>query len=250
MKALSLRQPWAYAVTHLGKRLENRVWKWLRSGLTRGDTIALHASKTKPEDYDTAGVIQSAEYLDAILPEAAYTKSVIVGTAKICAVLRTTEPPTYDVDDTQDHPFPHFVMRDDDHAWFLGCGASPEEQREQLRRWWLGPYAFWFDEVMVFAEPVTCGGSLGFWEIPVDVMTLVEAQIAKAVPAEHPNWHRRSLAIATAHDTVVSIQPALPPPTNTLTMRQNQSTVPITNKEKAQMTLFEDPSPKKRGGLH
>jgi hypothetical protein len=27
MRAITLKQPWAYAVCHLGKRVENRAWK-------------------------------------------------------------------------------------------------------------------------------------------------------------------------------------------------------------------------------
>lgn len=41
MKALSVRQPWAYAIAHLGKRVENRTWNTAYRG-----PIAIHASKT------------------------------------------------------------------------------------------------------------------------------------------------------------------------------------------------------------
>lgn len=42
MKALSLRQPWAHAVLHLGKRVENRDW----AGCSYRGPILIHASKT------------------------------------------------------------------------------------------------------------------------------------------------------------------------------------------------------------
>lgn len=42
MKALAIRQPWAYAVLHLGKRVENRDW----AGCAYRGPVLLHASKT------------------------------------------------------------------------------------------------------------------------------------------------------------------------------------------------------------
>lgn len=41
MKALSVRQPWAWAIIHAGKPVENRTWKTK----IRGE-ILIHASKT------------------------------------------------------------------------------------------------------------------------------------------------------------------------------------------------------------
>jgi len=42
MKALSVRQPWAHAILHLGKRVENRDWR----GCNYRGPVLLHASKT------------------------------------------------------------------------------------------------------------------------------------------------------------------------------------------------------------
>ena len=43
MRALSLWQPWAWAIIHAGKDVENRVWRTKH----RGDLV-IHASKRKP----------------------------------------------------------------------------------------------------------------------------------------------------------------------------------------------------------
>lgn len=51
MKALSLRQPWAHAVLHLGKHVENRRW----STRFRGEFL-IHAAKGMTRD----------EFLDAV----------------------------------------------------------------------------------------------------------------------------------------------------------------------------------------
>jgi len=43
MKALTLWQPWAWAIAHAGKRIENRTWEPPPDVV--GQTIAIHASK-------------------------------------------------------------------------------------------------------------------------------------------------------------------------------------------------------------
>jgi len=42
VKAISVRQPWAYAILHLGKRVENRDWR----GCSYRGPVLIHAAKT------------------------------------------------------------------------------------------------------------------------------------------------------------------------------------------------------------
>lgn len=52
MKAISIRQPWAWMILNAGKDVENRDWKWLCK--ERGD-ILVHASKGMTHrEYDEA----------------------------------------------------------------------------------------------------------------------------------------------------------------------------------------------------
>lgn len=44
--ALTLIQPWAHAMLHMGKRLENRTWAPGSKQLAPGDWFALHAGAT------------------------------------------------------------------------------------------------------------------------------------------------------------------------------------------------------------
>lgn len=57
MRALSIRQPWAWAILHAGKDVENRAWKnaWAPSG-----ELLLHAAKgcTDPEFREAARAIE------------------------------------------------------------------------------------------------------------------------------------------------------------------------------------------------
>jgi hypothetical protein len=43
MKALTLWQPWSWAIAHAGKRIENRTWRPL--GCVINQQIAIHAGK-------------------------------------------------------------------------------------------------------------------------------------------------------------------------------------------------------------
>lgn len=56
MKALTLQRPWAWAVVHAGKRLENRTWE---PNLRVGEIFAIHAGAK----YDAAGAIWMQQYL-------------------------------------------------------------------------------------------------------------------------------------------------------------------------------------------
>lgn len=53
--ALSVRQPWAWAIIHAGKNIENRSWQAVNHGLTVRGRIAIHASKGMTRDeYESA----------------------------------------------------------------------------------------------------------------------------------------------------------------------------------------------------
>jgi hypothetical protein len=48
--ALSIRQPWAWAVIHAGKDIENRSWKPGNPGLKFRGPVAIHAAQGMTED--------------------------------------------------------------------------------------------------------------------------------------------------------------------------------------------------------
>ena len=70
--ALSLRQPWVYAILHLGKDIENRTWRSRYRG-----RVILHASRTM----DAAGVKYLRErgfHVPEALPMGAYVGEVTI----------------------------------------------------------------------------------------------------------------------------------------------------------------------------
>lgn len=69
MKALSIRQPWAWLVLHGGKDIENREWRTRYRGL-----VLIHASGTMTrEDYEACAIFVAGIYdrlrLDFMIPE-------------------------------------------------------------------------------------------------------------------------------------------------------------------------------------
>lgn len=119
MKALSIRQPWAYRILHEGKDVENRKWFTRQRGL-----VLLHA-----------GVGVDAEDREEVL-EAKLPLGGIVG-----------------------------IMR------IVDCVRSMDSE------WFFGPYGF----VIRDARPldlIPCKGALGFFDVPPDVLAVVQADLS------------------------------------------------------------------------
>lgn len=56
MKALTIKQPWLYCITHLDKRVENRTWAPYSQSI--GVRIALHSSaRIDKNDLSTASIL-------------------------------------------------------------------------------------------------------------------------------------------------------------------------------------------------
>lgn len=94
MKALSLTQPWAWIVLHLGKRIENRAWNTSFRG-----TFLIHASKgmTKREYYDAHDTVIDLGFSDLTyqIPNLMLLeRGGIVGQADLVGVLDATDTPT------------------------------------------------------------------------------------------------------------------------------------------------------------
>ncbi len=185
MKALSLRQPWAWAVAHAGKRIENRIWKSLAKGFAalpdevRGQVIAIHASATKPTPDDVRGVMMATGRYDGPIeesplpPEAIVLRGAIVAVARVVDVLRCTDPARV----TGGTPaWPTFELCTED-AFRVGAGGSAVIS-EEIARWWLGPYALVFADVVALERPIKgVSGMLGFWTVPADTEALLRDQV-------------------------------------------------------------------------
>lgn len=145
MRALSVRQPWAWAICH-GKDVENRSKGTKHRGL-----LAIHASKSAPYRED----VQDPRIVDLIvangLDDAASAQGAVVAVAELVTC----------------HLSPDFGGT---------CGAtrplcSPWAERD-VYHWQLA-------DVRPLREPVPCKGMLGLWRLPDEVEKAVRAQLSE-----------------------------------------------------------------------
>lgn len=131
--ALTLQRPWAWAISHSSKRVENRTWT-PPSHLV-GSYLAIHAGKTWDEDgADTVAI------LTRCMPvEPSEHPLGIVAVARLARVID--------------------CARDD----------VPEDQE----RWACGPYAWLLEDVVALPELVTAAGHQGLWPVTGEALLKV-----------------------------------------------------------------------------
>lgn len=153
MRALTIRQPWAFAITALGKDVENRSRNI--AGKYRG-RVAIHAAKgvgTLDEYFAASAAIRD---LTGIFPmfHAPSRHGAVVAVAELVAV----DPPG--------PPLPEGVVPEGRSRW-----AMP------------GHFQLVLDDVRELAHPVPARGALGLWTLPGDVEEQVLAQLSREVPS-------------------------------------------------------------------
>lgn len=93
--ALSVRQPWAYAIIHLAKDIENRSWQALNHGLRQRGRIAIHAAKgmTRDEYEDAARFINGLGH--ECPPAHRLMRGGILGAVEVVDVVQKSESPWF-----------------------------------------------------------------------------------------------------------------------------------------------------------
>lgn len=147
MMALSIRQPWCFAILHLGKRLENRTWSTRYRG-----PILIHASKAMTRDeYDEVSFFVQYHYPelapagapDLMLPPFDdLDRGGIVGRANLVDCVRSKQA--------------------------LPFGKSRAWGDMHIVPWWQGPVGFVLDDVQPLPF-VPCKGKLGLFETDIRV---------------------------------------------------------------------------------
>lgn len=93
--ALSVRQPWAWAIIHCGKDIENRSWQGVRHGLERRGRVAIHAAKgmTRKEYEEARAFIDG---LGFFTPEPhALHRGGIIGSVEVVGVVKQSDSPWF-----------------------------------------------------------------------------------------------------------------------------------------------------------
>jgi len=145
LRALTLWRPWSFAVTDLGKRIENRPWSAPQPIMNQ--YLALHAGKT----YDKGCVALMRELG---LPEPPPSENCPQGIVAVCKVRGSYSAIVENEQQLE-------RLRD------VVGGIYPDQ-----RQWVFGPSCWVLDEVTPF-EPVPCKGAQGLWTVPEDILVLV-----------------------------------------------------------------------------
>lgn len=146
MRALTLHAGWAWAICHLGKRIENRPWKIPASMI--GERIAIHAGANIGARKGSTAAMETIQRIEQAARAAGYTGDVWAA---------STEAPTRAIVAT---------------AVLESCSMNPDD----AGGWAVpGQYGWVLADVRVLAEPVPVQrGSLGLWRIDSKTTAAIE----------------------------------------------------------------------------
>lgn len=135
MKALSIRQPWVWAIMHAGKRIENRDWYCGYRG-----PILLHASKWwDAHEIDATMRFDIKEAGDpALLKVAPFTS---------LNTLRASGG--------------HLLARAD----IVGCLRPGDPVPPGQEAWYMGSFGIVLANVEALSTPIPCRGQLGLFDV-------------------------------------------------------------------------------------
>lgn len=130
--ALSVRQPWAWAIIHAGKDIENRSAAAVNHGMTC-KRIAIHASKSMArEEYEDA-----RRFIDDVLYRNAQNGST---------------------------PRPDELVR----GALIGSVSVVDVVKSSDSLWWMGPRGLVLKDACAWSSPIPCAGALGYFNLGAD----------------------------------------------------------------------------------
>ena len=143
--ALSVRQPWAWAIIHAGKNIENRSWSAriaaLLTALAFRGRVCIHASKGMTQDeYDSVEFIERTSGIKAPRPHE-LRRGGIIGTVEISDVVRKSHSPWFfgSVGLVLANPQPVDFIPCTGALGYFKWQPKPEASAEPPARWMLPP---------------------------------------------------------------------------------------------------------------
>lgn len=166
MKALTLKQPWAWAMKHQGKRIENRTWLPPHA-IRGGEWFALHAGK----GWDDDGLLHIVE--NGLEPPhgTEIDEGVIIGVARvveIVAVVMFGRPPPPGFENVG-------LTNVGDECVDIATGES--KPLGAHRAWAIGPYGWILDCVWLEHPVGPLRGFQGMWHLERQVEANVRSQV-------------------------------------------------------------------------
>lgn len=155
MKALSIRQPWAWAILHAQKDIENRDWYTSFRG-----QFAIHAAKG----------LTAQEYRDGIS---------YIHRAFIANVLGT--PTTIQLDggwvSVANGQLTTPSFNEITRGAIVGVANLVACISGSPSPWFEGKYGFVLRNVIALPEPIPCKGALSFWDVQSDIVAQIQEQL-------------------------------------------------------------------------
>lgn len=137
MKALSIRQPWAWAIMVAGKDIENRDWKPANPGLRFRGRCLVHAALGMTLGEYTAGL----STMHAISEEWPFPEGL-------------TLPPMHELK----------------RGALLGTVEVVDIVDKSFSPWFFGPLGLVLREPRPFKHPIPRKGMLGFFDVPDGIL--------------------------------------------------------------------------------
>ncbi|OCB46671.1 hypothetical protein A5721_10795 [Mycobacterium vulneris] len=154
MKALTVQQPWAWAIIHGGKLIENRTQLWSYRG-----PLAIHAGARWSDHGGNSELVDQAwkdATNDCAPAEYSHTSRLWTARTEILGV----------VDLVDCHPDAGCCR-----PW--GESAYVEHGGRQRRR----ITHLVLENPRALPEPIHCKGALGLWNVPADLVEAINAEV-------------------------------------------------------------------------
>lgn len=155
--ALSIRQPWASAIVHGSKRIENRTWRPTAQLLVGPFPIWIHASsleKPVPEEHGAIAAFQRSP----------------AGLTALRQGLKPTDPVPL--------AWSSLPTRSIIGAAIVERVVGPLDQLPPgQEQWWAGPLAWVLRDVVALSEPVRASGRLSLWRPTPEVQAACVARL-------------------------------------------------------------------------
>ncbi|MCA9540368.1 MAG: hypothetical protein KC620_15825 [Myxococcales bacterium] len=169
--ALTVRQPWAWAITHAGRRIENRDWR--PPSELAWQPLAIHAGRawTRNEKLDAAALSSALHgHMEVPLGAEGYVFGSIVALAHVVGFV--------DLDPRTDRGVYSFISDSSHGPVAVGGRLTRRDIEAALSdRWWRGPCGWLLDDIRPLPHPVASRGHEKLWVVPAPEALAVAAQV-------------------------------------------------------------------------